>query len=277
MTIERYFTIDGEIVHFEAGQTILQAALAAGVFIPHLCFHPDFGPHASCKLCTVTVDGRNGSACATPAMPGQEVHSDTPELNARRRVLLQMLFVEGNHFCPGCAKSGNCKLQALGYELEMFNAHYAHFYPNRGLDASHPDILLDRNRCIMCELCVRASRDVDGKSVFALAGRGRASHLVINSPSGKLGETEFALSDKAAHVCPVGAIMPKRVGYSVPIGERLFDHESLRQKVKKHTEWRSTSAERDSATDKRSSSAGHDSIAKELVNGPVAVNSVKEG
>jgi len=277
MTIERYFTIDGEIVHFEAGQTILQAALAAGVFIPHLCFHPDFGPHASCKLCTVTVDGRNASACATPAMPGHEVHSDTPELNARRRVLLQMLFVEGNHFCPGCAKSGNCKLQALGYELEMFNAHFTHFYPDRGLDASHPDIILDRNRCIMCETCVRASRDVDGKSVFALAGRGRASHLVINSPSGKLGDTELALSDKAAHVCPVGALMPKRVGYSVPIGERLFDHESLRQKVKKHTEWRSSSAEPDSATDKRSSSAERDSATKELVNGSVGVNSVKEG
>ncbi len=264
MTIEHYFTIDGEIVYFEGGQTILQAALAAGVFIPHLCFHPDFGPHASCKLCTVIVDGRNASACATPAMPGHEIQSDTPELNARRRVLLQMLFVEGNHFCPGCAKSGNCKLQALGYELEMFNAHFTHFYPDRGLDASHPDILLDRNRCIMCETCVRASRDVDGKSVFALAGRGRASHLVINSPSGKLGDTGLALSDKAAHVCPVGAIMPKRAGYSVPIGERLYDHESLGQKVKKHTAWPSSGAQGDSAT-------------KELVNGSVAVNSVKEG
>ena len=172
MTIERYFTIDGEIVHFEAGQTILQAALAAGVFIPHLCFIPISARTPRRKLCTVTVDGRNASACATPAMPGHEVHSDTPELNARRRVLLQMLFVEGNHFCPGCAKSGNCKLQALGYELEMFNAHFTHFYPDRGLNWSHPDIILDRNRCIMCETCVRASRDVDGKSVFALAGRG---------------------------------------------------------------------------------------------------------
>lgn len=235
MTIERSITIDGEIVYFEEGQTILQAALAAGVFIPHLCFHPDFGPHASCKLCTVTVDGRNGSACAIPAMPGHEVLSDTPELNARRRILLQMLFVDGNHFCPGCAKSGNCKLQSLGYELEMFNAHYAHFYPSRDLDASHPDVVLDRNRCIMCELCVRASRDVDGKNVFALAGRGRDSHLVINSPSGKLGDTNLAQSDKAAQVCPVGALMLKRVGFSVPIGQRVFDLESLRQKVRKNT------------------------------------------
>jgi [NiFe] hydrogenase diaphorase moiety small subunit len=233
MTIERSITIDGELVYFEEGQTILQAALAAGVFIPHLCFHPDFGPHASCKLCSVVVDGRNCSACATLAMPGHEVLSDTPELNARRRVLLQMLFVDGNHFCPGCAKSGNCKLQALGYELEMFNAHFAHFYPSRDLDASHPDVVLDRNRCIMCELCVRASRDVDGKNIFALAGRGRDSHLVVNSQSGKLGDTNLAAADKAAQVCPVGALMLKRTGFSVPIGQRLFDLESFRQKVRK--------------------------------------------
>jgi [NiFe] hydrogenase diaphorase moiety small subunit len=235
MTIERSITIDGELVYFEEGQSILQAALAAGVFIPHLCFHPDFGPHASCKLCTVTVDGRNASACATPAMPGHEVQSDTPELNARRRILLQMLFVDGNHFCPGCAKSGNCKLQALGYELEMFNAHFAHFYPARDLDASHPDIVLDRNRCIMCELCVRASRDVDGKNIFALAGRGRESHLVVNSQSGKLGDSNIAATDKAAQVCPVGALMLKRAGFSVPIGERMFDLESFRQKVRNNT------------------------------------------
>ena len=234
MTIERSFTIDGEFVSFEEGQTILQAALAAGVFIPHLCFHPDFGPHSSCKLCTVTVDGRNSSACSTRAMPGHEVLSDTPELNARRRILLQMLFVDGNHFCPGCAKSGHCKLQALGYELEMFNAHYAHFFPSRDIDASHPEIVLDRNRCIMCELCVRASRDVDGKEIFALAGRSRTSHIVINSPSGKLGDTNLAASDKAAHVCPVGALMPKHEGFAVPIGERQFDRKSLRQQVRQN-------------------------------------------
>jgi [NiFe] hydrogenase diaphorase moiety small subunit len=235
MSIEQSFTIDGEIVFFEAGQTILQAALAAGVFIPHLCYNPELGTHASCKLCTVIVDGRNCSACATPAMPGHEVHSDSPELNARRRVLLQMLFVDGNHFCPGCAKSGNCKLQALGYELEMFNAHYPHYYPSRGLDATHPDMILDRNRCIMCESCVRASRVIDGKDIFALAGRGRASRIVVNSPTGQLGDSEFAVTDKAAQVCPVGALMPKKPGFSAPIGERQFDQESFRMKVKNHT------------------------------------------
>jgi [NiFe] hydrogenase diaphorase moiety small subunit len=222
--IAHTLTIDGERIAFAPGQTILQAALQAGVYIPHLCAHPEFTPHGSCKLCTVVVNGRSGSACTIAAMPGQDVQSDTPDLNARRRTLLQMLFVEGHHFCPGCEKSGNCQLQALAYEYEMLSPHFAHFFPNRPVDASHPDVLLDLNRCIMCELCVRASRDVDGKDVFALAGRGMASHIVVNSASGKLGDSALDIADKAAHVCPVGAILPKRVGFAVPIGERQFDN-----------------------------------------------------
>ena len=87
--------------------------------------------------------------------------------------------------------------------------------------------MIDFNRCILCELCVRASRDNDGKSVFAIAGRGIDAHLVINAESGKLGDTDFAASDKAAHVCPVGAILPKHKGYEVPIGKRLYDRKPI--------------------------------------------------
>ena len=109
------------------------------------------------------------------------------EWREARRMLLQMLFVEGNHFCPSCEKSGNCVLQATAYELKMMSPHFDMFYPDRPVDASHPDVLLDFNRCILCELCVRASRDVDGKSVFALSGRGIQTHLIVNARSGQLG------------------------------------------------------------------------------------------
>jgi [NiFe] hydrogenase diaphorase moiety small subunit len=105
----------------------------------------------------------------------------------------------------------------------MLSPHFTHFFPRREVDASHPDLAIDYNRCILCELCVRASRDVDGKNVFALSGRGIGSHLVVNSPSGRLGDSAFAATDKAAHVCPVGAILPKHRGYEQPIGERLYD------------------------------------------------------
>ena len=224
---EQTFNLDGQEIPFAAGQSVMQAALAAGVFVPHLCYHPEFRPHGSCKLCTMKLNGRPATSCTTPAAAGMEVESDTPEILDTRRILLQMLLVEGNHFCPSCEKSGHCKLQALGYELGVMSPHFNHFYPDRPVDASHPDVLLDFNRCILCELCIRASAEVDGKNVFALSGRGIKKHLIVNAESGKLGDTDFALTDKAAQVCPVGVILPKRKGFAVPIGQRRFDAEPI--------------------------------------------------
>jgi [NiFe] hydrogenase diaphorase moiety small subunit len=217
------FSLDGEDVPFRPGETVLQAAKRAGRYIPHLCWHPEFRAHGSCRICIVKVNGRAGAACTVQAAAGQEVQSNTEELNAHRKTLLQMLFVEGNHFCPSCEKSGNCLLQATAYEMNMEGPHFEEFYPDRPVDASHPDILLDFNRCILCELCVRASREVDGKDIFAIAGHGMGTHLVINSESGRLVDTDMALTDRAASICPVGVILPKRRGFVIPIGERRYD------------------------------------------------------
>jgi [NiFe] hydrogenase diaphorase moiety small subunit len=217
------FTIDGKPVVFAEGQTVIQAALDAGVYIPHLCYHPEFKPHGSCKLCTVKVDGRQIASCTTLAQAGMVVESDTPELNEERLVLTQMLFVEGNHFCPSCERSGDCKLQATAYDLGMMTAHFDHFFPSRPVDASHPEVLLDFNRCILCSLCVRASRDVDGKNVFGLSGRGIKTRLIVNAKSGRLADTYATLQDKAMQVCPVGVMLRKDKGFTVPIGKRVFD------------------------------------------------------
>jgi [NiFe] hydrogenase diaphorase moiety small subunit len=217
------FTLDGLAIEFQAGDTIMDAALRAGAYIPHLCHNPEFEPHGSCRVCLVEANGRRVSACTQPAAAGMQVDSASQAIGDARRSLLQMLFVEGNHVCPGCEKSGACQLQAVAYYTNMLSPHFTHFFPRREVDASHPDFAIDYNRCILCELCVRASRDVDGKNVFALSGRGIGSHLVVNSPSGRLGDSAFAATDKAAHVCPVGAILPKHRGYEQPIGERLYD------------------------------------------------------
>jgi [NiFe] hydrogenase diaphorase moiety small subunit len=224
------FTLDGKTVPFTEGPDHPQAASAAG---------------SSSRTCATT---RNSSrtaraSCArsrsTPADrvvhdargAGMNVESETEEINAERRALTQMLFVEGNHFCPSCEKSGNCQLQATAYHLGMMSPHFDHFFPNRAVDASHPDVLLDFNRCILCSLCVRASRDVDGKNVFALSGRGIKTHLIVNAKSGRLADTDFALTDKAAQVCPVGVILQKRKGFAVPIGERKYDQAPISETV----------------------------------------------
>ena len=221
------FKLDGNEVPFAPGQTVLQAALAAGRHIPHLCYHPEFRPHGSCKLCTVKVNGSHATSCTLPARAGLEVESETAELNAERRMLVQLLFVEGNHFCPSCEKSGHCKLQAVAYDLGMVSPRFDHFFPDRPVDASHPDLLLDFNRCILCELCVRASAEVDGKGVFALSGRGIDKHLVVNAESGRLVDTDVKVTDQAVAVCPVGAILRKRVGFRTPIGARRYDAQPI--------------------------------------------------
>jgi [NiFe] hydrogenase diaphorase moiety small subunit len=118
-------------------------------------------------------------------------------------------------------------LQAVAYDLGMVSTQFDHFFPDRQVDASHPELLLDFNRCILCELCVRASGEVDGKSVFSIGGRGIGKRLIVNSESGRLEDTNVAITDKAVQVCPVGAILKKRVGFSTPIGERRFDHEPI--------------------------------------------------
>ena len=223
------FTLDGKTVPFEPGQTILQAAMDAGHYLPYLCYHPDLKPHGSCKVCSVKIGQQMVSSCTTAAQQGLVVESDTHQLKEERRIVIQMLFVEGNHFCPSCEKSGNCQLQAIAYDMQMRSPHYPQFFPNRPVDASHSDFLLDTNRCILCSLCVRASRDIDGKNVFGLSGRGINTRLTINAASGKLGDTDFSADDKAAHVCPVGAILPKRKGFIVPIGQRTYDDKPISQ------------------------------------------------
>lgn len=217
------FILDGKTIPYREGQTVIEAAIAAGSYIPHLCFNPEFKPHGSCKLCTVKINGRQASSCTKTAQHGMAVESNTPEINDERRMLLQLLFVEGNHFCPSCEQSGNCQLQATAYELQMMSPHFDQFFPDRAVDASHPGYLLDFNRCILCSLCVRASRDVDGKNVFALSGRGIHTRLIVNAKSGLLADTNFSETDKAATVCPVGAILKKRTAFKVPIGQRRFD------------------------------------------------------
>lgn len=215
------FSIDSVPVDARRGQTIIEAADAAGIYIPRLCYQPDLPPGGQCRLCTCKINGRYAAACLTPVAAASAVENDTPELQAERRTIVEMLFVEGNHVCPTCEKSGDCDLQALAYRLGLTAMQLPYQWPQREVDASHPEVLLDRNSCILCGLCVRASH-ADGKSVFGFEHRGAQMRLAVNSPAGLAG-TDIDRGDRAAAVCPVGCIVVKGTGYRTPYGERRFD------------------------------------------------------
>lgn len=216
------FTIDDLEIEGTPGQTIMEAADAAGVYIPRLCFMEGLVPHGSCRVCTVMIDGRPDAACTRPATAGIHVENDTPKIQEMRRRIVEMLFVEGNHYCMFCEKSGNCELQGVAYRLGITAPRYPLMFPDREVDMSHPDLFIDRQRCILCGRCVAASRDLDGKHAFDFRGRSIEKVLAVNAEDG-LATTDAARVDKAAEACPVGALMKKRVGFAVPIGERLYD------------------------------------------------------
>ena len=215
------FTVDGKACLGTPGQTIMEAALANGVYIPALCRYEGLKPAGSCRICTVRVGGRPMAACTQPVSEGMAVENMSQELEDMRKALIEMLFVEGNHMCPTCEKSGNCELQALAYRYQMLVPRFPYQFPARTVEPTGGRLLFEYNRCIQCLRCVRSVKAKDGKAVFGPLGRSKKKKIGMDK------ELAAKLSDKDAREamdrCPVGALLKKEVGFVIPIGKRKFD------------------------------------------------------
>lgn len=215
------FTIDGTECMGARGQYLVDAARENGIFIPTLCNYPGVKPKGSCRVCTVKVNGKLMTACTTPVAEGMNVENESAEIADLRKSIIELLFVEGNHFCPACEKSGNCELQALAYRFRMLVPRFPFQFPRRSVDASHPKIIKDHNRCILCKRCIRAVTDDTGRSIFAYRKRGIGVEVVVDPKLGK--QLTDELAQKAMDVCPVGSILVKEKGFNIPIGTRRYD------------------------------------------------------
>jgi len=230
---KRQFKIDGKECSAEAGQFVIDAAAENGVYIPSLCHMKGVCAAGSCRICTVKFNGANVAACTAilPETGDVNIESNTPELTAMRKMIVELLFVEGNHFCPSCEKSGNCELQALAYRFQMLVPEFSYNFPLRNVDATSPKIYLDRNRCIQCKRCIRTIKDDKGRSCFAFYKRGHKLQINIDHEiAGKMND-EQAL--KAMQACPVGAIIKKEIGFAIPIGKRKFDKVAIGSDIEK--------------------------------------------
>jgi len=149
------------------------------------------------------------------------IENEVKDINELRKSIIELLFVEGNHFCPSCEKSGNCELQALAYRFRMLVPRFPYQFPVRRVDASHPRIIKEQNRCILCKRCIRAITDETGRSIFAYRRRSARVEVVVDPKLGK--QLTEELAQKAMDVCPVGSIIVKEKGFYTPIGERKYD------------------------------------------------------
>jgi formate dehydrogenase major subunit len=209
-----HLTINGQQVTAKEGQTILEAATAAGIHIPTLCHHPALSNHGACRMCLVEVKGMRGlqTSCTCPVADGLEVETETEAVIEGRRFSLQLLFSERNHYCMFCQMSGDCELQELAYEYGLDHWRYPRAYERIAVDATHPYIIMEPNRCVLCSRCVRACAEIAANHTLGLQERG--SETMICADTGvPLGESTCVSCGVCLQVCPTGALIDARSAY----------------------------------------------------------------
>lgn len=204
-------TIDGRDIGARDDQTILSIARENNIYIPTLCFLEGLSPVGGCRLCVVEIAGTHRvlPACATLATDGMQILTDSPALQAHRRMIIEMLFSEGNHVCSVCVSNGNCELQDLAERLGVDHITLPYLHPKRPVDASHPRFTLDHNRCVLCTRCVRVCDEIEGAHTWDVMGRGIDARIIadLNQPWGE--STSCTSCGKCVQVCPTGALVEK--------------------------------------------------------------------
>ncbi|HVO38167.1 MAG TPA: formate dehydrogenase subunit alpha [Spirochaetia bacterium] len=206
-------TIDGRVVNVEPGATVLQAAEAAGIRIPHLCHEPRLKPSGGCRLCLVEIKGQPGfqTACARPVQEGMVVSTATEAVRSLRRSVLEMLVSEHRMSCSTCDRDGDCLLQDYAYEYQVDEKRFASVpLPpgERNYTTESLAISYDPSKCIRCQRCIRICEEVQGVEALTLASRGTAV-LVTTGFQRVLQETSCELCGQCIGTCPTAALHEK--------------------------------------------------------------------
>ncbi|MGB9857134.1 MAG: 2Fe-2S iron-sulfur cluster-binding protein [Dictyoglomaceae bacterium] len=204
--------INGNEVEVSSGKTILQVAKELGIHIPVLCHYEPLMPQGSCRLCVVEDRGVLKTACTTPVEPNMDIRTDTPNVQNSRKLVLQLLFSERNHYCMYCEITGECELQDLGYEFGLDHFEFPTYERKFPVDNSHEYILMDHNRCVLCRRCVRACSELAGHYVLGEMERG-IDTMIIADMNVPLGKSNCVSCGLCVQVCPTGALIDKRSAY----------------------------------------------------------------
>ena len=209
--------INGHPVQAEKGQTVLQAALANGFYIPYFCWHPALSIAGNCRICVVQVEGRSWCeiSCNLPVQEGLKVLTDSELVRAQRRDTMQFITLNHPVDCGICDKAGECTLQDYHY---LYNGTASISRDPKVTGTKFHDlsqrITLDNERCILCSRCVRFTREVSGSSALGITHRGDES-LLRASEDGALDRDPY--SDNVIDICPVGALLSKSFLYKARV------------------------------------------------------------
>ena len=198
--------IDGRSVSVQTGTTILDAAQAAGIPIPHLCYLKDINEIAACRMCVVEVEGieRLVTACDNVVLEGMVIKTNSPRVRRARRTNLRLLLSQHDTSCTTCIRSGNCELQTLSQDL---NIHYQPYEvkPERSrIDLDAP-LIREAGKCIKCMRCVQVCDRVQDMHIWDVAGTGSRTTVDV-SFNRLLKETDCTYCGQCVTHCPTGAL-----------------------------------------------------------------------
>ena len=195
--------IDGKTIEAAEGETLLSAARRNRILIPTLCYMEKLLPIGACRLCIVEVEGyeKPVTACTTKAVEGMVVQTNTPQLRAMRKEILSLILLTHPIDCTLCDIGGKCLLENLlkEYQVEVPARRIAVARAEE-VPYSTPAIIYRPDRCISCSRCVRACREVVGRSVLDLAGNGIGTKMQVVAPD------RCISCGECLSVCPVGAL-----------------------------------------------------------------------
>ena len=201
-------TIDGIEVHVPKGTLVVDAAKAIHRDIPVYCYHEKLGPAGLCRICLVEIEGmpKLQIGCNTVLTPGMVVSTINGKVNEGRRAVLEFFLLDHPLDCPICDKGGECDLQdyAVAYGQGASRSVDPKSHKPKAVDLG-PTIVLDEERCIVCQRCVRFDDIITRET--SLRTQDRGSHTIIATASGAPYVSDF--SGNVTEICPVGALTSK--------------------------------------------------------------------
>lgn len=203
-------TIDGTRLEVPENKNVLECALEAGIYIPHLCHHPDLPENGSCRMCIVEVEGQEGVATSCTLRPkdGMVIHTKSEQINKLRTLALELLLAGHPEDCSTCPKYGNCELQTLIQYIGANNARMRTRSKGIKMEEGNPLLIHDMNRCILCGRCVRACNQLRGVGVLQYNKKDLETY--VGTLHGKLlKDADCRFCTACAEVCPTGSIRDK--------------------------------------------------------------------
>ena len=202
-------TIDGRTLTVTPGTTVLEAALAHGIDIPRLCYHPDLVPSGGCRLCLVEVEGRPNpqASCGLKCDEGMVVHTQSDRLTELRRDIIDLFVSDHPLRCAVCDKNGACDLQRYAYQFGISETAYDFELSRPLFQEDNPFFIRDHQYCILCNKCVRVCDEIVGANAIEIAGRGFTSH-VATPFDGPMVNSACVFCGSCVQVCPTAALLP---------------------------------------------------------------------